>query len=55
MKMGDTCCYPWSMGRIVSLLEKTIGGGVYVKSLMVGSDLEADAVNGFFWNVNEQV
>lgn len=35
---GDSCCNPLSMGSIKSLFEKQISG-VYVKSLMIGSNM----------------
>lgn len=52
--MGDTCCYPFSMGRIKSLLESKIPE-VYVHSVMIGSNIFEDAWGGYFGNVNEQV
>lgn len=53
--MGDNCCNPWSMGRVKSMLERHVGGGVYVRSLMIGGNAAADTENGFFMDVNEQV
>ncbi|KAK7066528.1 Palmitoyl-protein thioesterase 1 [Halocaridina rubra] len=52
--MGDTCCFPFSMGRIKQLVEDRIPG-IYVHSLMIGPNIIADEENGFFGNVNEQV
>ena len=37
--IGDSCCNPLSMGSIKSLVEKQVGGGVYVKSLEIGSNI----------------
>jgi palmitoyl-protein thioesterase len=51
--MGDTCCYSFSMGRIQKLIEENTGA--YVHSLMIGDSIEADELNGFFMNINEQV
>jgi palmitoyl-protein thioesterase len=53
--MGDNCCNPFSMGRIQSLIEKSIGSGVYVKSIMIGSNPEEDTINGFLMNVDDQI
>jgi len=52
--MGDTCCFPWSMGRIKKLIEKTLPG-IYVYSIMVGNDIIQDEIAGFFGNVNDQI
>jgi palmitoyl-protein thioesterase len=37
--MGDSCCNPLSMGAIQKLIESHIPG-VYVHSLMIGSNIE---------------
>lgn len=52
--MGDCCCNPLSMGSIKSFVEKKVSG-IYVRSLMIGPNVEADTENGFFMNVNDQV
>ncbi|CAG8450014.1 3271_t:CDS:2 [Ambispora leptoticha] len=52
--MGDSCCNPESMGKIIELLEQTLPG-VYVYSIMVGEDENEDKKSGFFGNVNNQV
>ncbi|XP_070555652.1 palmitoyl-protein thioesterase 1-like [Ptychodera flava] len=52
--MGDSCCNPLSMGSIKSLVESLVPG-VYVKSLMIGSNIISDTMNGFFMNANDQV
>ncbi|XP_060083382.1 palmitoyl-protein thioesterase 1-like [Ylistrum balloti] len=52
--MGDSCCNPLSMGSIKSLIEKQIKG-VYVNSLMIGSNIVTDMENGFLMNANDQV
>jgi len=52
--MGDCCCNPLSMGSIKSFVEKKVPG-IYVRSLMIGPNVEADTENGFFMNVNTQV
>lgn len=43
------------MGRIKSLIEKNVSNNIYVKSLMIGNNIEADTLNGFFKDTNEQV
>ncbi|KAF2071137.1 hypothetical protein CYY_007543 [Polysphondylium violaceum] len=52
--MGDTCCYPFSMGRIKKLIENEIPG-IYVNSIEIGDSIADDEFNSFFKNVNEQV
>jgi len=52
--MGDTCCYPFSMGKLKDLIEAHLPG-IYVYSIEVGDSIEADELNGYFMNVNEQI
>lgn len=52
--MGDTCCYPFSMGRIKKVIEKHVPG-IYVHSLMIGGNIVRDEESGFFINSNKQV
>jgi len=52
--MGDTCCYPFSMGKIKDLIEQYLPG-IYVYSIEVGTSLEDDAFNSYFMNVNDQI
>eukprot|EP01099_Mayorella_cantabrigiensis_P004630 TRINITY_DN351_c0_g1_i2.p1 TRINITY_DN351_c0_g1~~TRINITY_DN351_c0_g1_i2.p1 ORF type:complete len:307 (-),score=82.82 TRINITY_DN351_c0_g1_i2:36-836(-) len=52
--MGDTCCYPFSMGRIKRLIEEQLPG-IYVYSVMVGDSVEEDERAGFIGNVNDQL
>lgn len=52
--MGDSCCNPLSMGGIKSIVEKHIPG-IYINSLMIGSNVIEDTTNGFFKPVNEQI
>jgi len=53
--MGDSCCNPLSMGSIKRMVEKKVGGFVYVKSLEIGSGVSEDTENGFLLNVNTQI
>ena len=48
--MGDTCCYPFSMGYIKKLIESSYQG-IFVYSLEIGNSIEEDEFNGFFMNV----
>ncbi|GAM27989.1 hypothetical protein SAMD00019534_111650, partial [Acytostelium subglobosum LB1] len=52
--MGDTCCYPFSMGYVKKMIEEKIPG-IYVKSIEIGDSLPEDEFNSFFKPVNEQV
>ena len=52
--MGDTCCFPWSMGSIKRLIERELKG-IYVYSVMVGNNIVEDEINGFLGNVNDQI
>jgi palmitoyl-protein thioesterase len=52
--MGDTCCYPWSMGMIKRWIEDGFPG-IYVHSIMVGNNIIEDEFNGYFMNVNDQL
>ncbi|KAL5241674.1 hypothetical protein ACI65C_009084 [Semiaphis heraclei] len=53
--MGDSCCNPLSLGRIIKVLQKNLGNDSYVKSLQIGKSFEQDVKNSFFMNVNLQV
>jgi len=52
--MGDSCCFPFSMGHIEALLQQYLPG-VYVYSVEIGSNEEEDQLNGFFMNAKDQV
>merc|ERR1712098_121768 len=52
--MGDSCCNPISMGSIKKYLEDEISG-VYVHSIMIGSNIIVDMESGFFRDTNRQV
>lgn len=51
--MGDTCCSPLSLGKIIKLLESQLQ--TYVTSLQFGSSTKGDFSSGYFGSVNEQV
>jgi len=42
------------MGALKNLIEQQLPG-IYVHSLMIGTSVEDDQLNGFFMNVNEQI
>ncbi|KYQ90485.1 palmitoyl-protein thioesterase 1 [Tieghemostelium lacteum] len=52
--IGDTCCYPFSMGRMKKLIEANLEG-IYVYSVEVGDSIAADEFNSYFMNVNDQI
>jgi len=52
--MGDTCCFPWSMGSIKRLIERELPG-IYVYSVMVGNNIVEDEIAGFLGDVNDQI
>eukprot|EP00118_Oscarella_pearsei_P024952 m.307196 g.307196 ORF g.307196 m.307196 type:complete len:294 (+) comp42006_c0_seq1:27-908(+) len=52
--MGDTCCLPFSMGRMKTMIEGKIPG-VYVKSIRIGSNEAEDFLFSYFKNVNDQI
>uniref|UniRef100_A0A1L8DPR4 Palmitoyl-protein thioesterase 1 n=2 Tax=Nyssomyia neivai TaxID=330878 RepID=A0A1L8DPR4_9DIPT len=52
--MGDSCCFPFSLGSIKKLIEEHIPG-VTVISLKIGNSLIEDYESGFFVHPNKQV
>uniref|UniRef100_T1PCN1 Palmitoyl-protein thioesterase 1 n=1 Tax=Musca domestica TaxID=7370 RepID=T1PCN1_MUSDO len=52
--MGDTCCFPFSLGSIKKLLEQELNQ-TYVKSLRIGSNMIMDYESGFFIHPNKQL
>lgn len=53
--MGDSCCNPLSMGRIQKLIKQNGPEGIYVKSLMLGSNIFSDMEHGYLANMNDLV
>jgi len=53
--MGDSCCNPLSMGRIRRLIEENGPKKIYVKSLMLGSNIFTDIEHGYLANMNDLV
>jgi len=52
--MGDTCCYPFSMGAIKDQIQ-TILPGTYVHSIELGGNIVADEIEGFLGDVDDQI
>uniref|UniRef100_A0A0K0EZ11 Palmitoyl-protein thioesterase 1 n=1 Tax=Strongyloides venezuelensis TaxID=75913 RepID=A0A0K0EZ11_STRVS len=52
--MGDSCCNPISMGRVINIIKKQLPG-VYVHSLRFGSNIFSDTEQGFLANMNDLV
>lgn len=52
--MGDTCCFPFSLGSIKKLIEEHTNG-TYVRSLQIGANIVLDYESGFFIHPNKQV
>uniref|UniRef100_A0A6B2EHE7 Palmitoyl-protein thioesterase 1 n=1 Tax=Phlebotomus kandelakii TaxID=1109342 RepID=A0A6B2EHE7_9DIPT len=52
--MGDSCCFPFSLGSIRKLIEEEIPG-IQVTSLKIGKSLVDDYESGFFVHPNKQV
>ncbi|EGC30795.1 hypothetical protein DICPUDRAFT_157425 [Dictyostelium purpureum] len=52
--LGDSCCFPFSMGKIKDIIQNQYPG-VYVKSIEIGSSIDEDVYNSWFKNVNEQI
>jgi len=52
--MGDTCCFPFSMGAIQDAIQEQLPG-TYVYSVMIGPDIVTDEIEGFISNANDQI
>jgi len=52
--MGDTCCFPFSMGRIKKMIEGHVPG-IYVHSLKIGPNMIVDEERGYLGNANDEV
>ncbi|CAJ0635238.1 6400_t:CDS:10 [Entrophospora sp. SA101] len=52
--MGDTCCNPESIGKVIEIIHEALPG-VYVHSIMLGDQESEDKKAGFFGNVNDQI
>uniref|UniRef100_A0A7G3AUY4 Palmitoyl-protein thioesterase 1 n=1 Tax=Lutzomyia longipalpis TaxID=7200 RepID=A0A7G3AUY4_LUTLO len=52
--MGDSCCFPFSLGSIKKLIEQQIPG-IHVVSLKIGKSLIEDYESGFFVHPDKQI
>ncbi|EDV91696.1 palmitoyl-protein thioesterase 1 [Drosophila grimshawi] len=52
--MGDTCCFPFSLGSIKKLIMEQTNVS-YVRSLEIGANIVLDYESGFFIHPNKQV
>ncbi|KAI3388527.1 hypothetical protein SNEBB_008872, partial [Seison nebaliae] len=53
--MGDSCCNPLSMGRIIELIREHISNNTYIKSIEIGKSQSSDILHSFVGDVNEQI
>lgn len=53
--MGDTCCFPFSLGSVTKMLKSKISDSLYVKSIRIGESIITDYESGFFVHPNKQV
>ncbi|CAG9855883.1 unnamed protein product [Phyllotreta striolata] len=51
--MGDSCCFPFSLGSISDKLNETLGA--YVYSIEIGPNVVEDVENGFFKHPDKQI
>lgn len=54
MAVGDTCCFPFSLGSIKKLLEAELNN-THVKSIQIGDNIVMDYESGFFIHPDTQV
>ncbi|XP_044765306.1 palmitoyl-protein thioesterase 1 [Coccinella septempunctata] len=52
--MGDSCCFPFSIGGIKKKIEETLPG-VHVVSLKIGKNIVDDMENGYFMHPDKQI
>jgi len=52
--MGDTCCYSFSMGAVNDSIQAAIPG-IYVYSIMIGSNMIEDEAYGFLGSASDEV
>ncbi|KAF0982819.1 hypothetical protein FDP41_010798 [Naegleria fowleri] len=54
--MGDSCCFPFSMGKIESAIRSQFNNSnIYIHSIRIGSNDAEDVENSYLMNVNKQV
>ena len=52
--MGDSCCNPYSLGRLIDLINH-VTPEIYIHSLKFGNNILEDTASGFFMEVNKQI
>lgn len=52
--VGDSCCNPLSLGRLMDVVKKEVPG-IYIQSMKFGSNILEDTLSGFFKNANDQI
>ncbi|CRK96296.1 CLUMA_CG009716, isoform A [Clunio marinus] len=53
--MGDSCCFPFSLGKLKKLIESELNHTVYVKSLEIGGSLVRDYESSYFIHPQKQI
>lgn len=53
--MGDSCCFPFSLGSLKKLIKEQFDNKIYVKSLRIGGSYIRDYESGYFIHPNVQV
>uniref|UniRef100_A0A6M2DWE0 Palmitoyl-protein thioesterase 1 n=1 Tax=Xenopsylla cheopis TaxID=163159 RepID=A0A6M2DWE0_XENCH len=53
--MGDSCCFPFSIGGFSKRLQEKLLPGVYIHSIKIGNNDIEDVENGFFMSPNKQI
>lgn len=51
---GDSCCFPFSLGKLIKVVADKVPG-IYLRSIEIGDSVDEDVLNGFFYNVNDQI
>ncbi|KAJ8911415.1 hypothetical protein NQ315_005948 [Exocentrus adspersus] len=52
--MGDSCCFPFSLGSFVKKLSEPLPG-VHIVSLRIGSNIIEDVENGYLMHPDKQI
>lgn len=52
--IGDSCCNPLSLGRLIDYVKKQVPG-IYTHSMKFGDNILEDTLSGFFTNSNKQI
>ncbi|KAL0477677.1 palmitoyl-protein thioesterase [Acrasis kona] len=53
--MGDSCCFPFSMGKIQKRIEDYYNGTISVHSVRIGNGNIEDVANSYMKNANDQI